>query len=57
MLTLAEFIRDMLQRWYYDRHQAALTMRHQLIDVAQLVISKRIQKCSFMTVKIGRAHV
>ena len=50
MMTLAEFIRDMLQCWYYDRHRVALAMCHQLTDAAQLVILKRIQKCSFMTV-------
>ena len=50
MLTLDEFIRDMLQRWYYDRHQAALSMRYQLTNAAQLMISKCIQKCSFMIV-------
>ena len=50
MLTLAEFIRDMLQRWYYDRHRAALSMCHQLTDAAQLVISKHIHKCILMTV-------
>ncbi|KAK3193818.1 hypothetical protein Dsin_025128 [Dipteronia sinensis] len=34
MLTLAEFIRDMLQHWYYDRYQAAQSIRHQLTDTA-----------------------
>ncbi|KAK3182721.1 hypothetical protein Dsin_030007 [Dipteronia sinensis] len=26
MLTLAEFIRNMLQRWFHDRHRAAQSM-------------------------------
>ncbi|KAK3222974.1 hypothetical protein Dsin_009999 [Dipteronia sinensis] len=54
MMTLAEFIRKMLQRWYYDRHRAAHFIRHQLTDAAYLVISKRIEKCSYMTgAKLG----
>ncbi|KAK2661775.1 hypothetical protein Ddye_000349 [Dipteronia dyeriana] len=28
MLTLAEFIRNMLQRWFHDRYKAAQSMRH-----------------------------
>ncbi|KAK2642576.1 hypothetical protein Ddye_024339 [Dipteronia dyeriana] len=28
MLTLAEFIRNMLQRWFHDHHRAAQSMRH-----------------------------
>ncbi|KAK3230601.1 hypothetical protein Dsin_002482 [Dipteronia sinensis] len=44
MLTLAEFIRNLLQRWFYDRHRAAQSMRHQLTDVAHLVILERVNK-------------
>ncbi|KAK2662501.1 hypothetical protein Ddye_001075 [Dipteronia dyeriana] len=50
MLTLAEFIRNMLQRWFHDRYRAAQTMRHQLTDTAYLVLLKRVEKCGFMTV-------
>ncbi|KAK3230912.1 hypothetical protein Dsin_002793 [Dipteronia sinensis] len=28
MLTLAEFIRNMLQRWFHDRHLVAQSMHH-----------------------------
>ncbi|KAK3182825.1 hypothetical protein Dsin_030111 [Dipteronia sinensis] len=28
MITLVEFIRNMLQRWYYDRHRPAQSMCH-----------------------------
>ncbi|KAK2662370.1 hypothetical protein Ddye_000944 [Dipteronia dyeriana] len=28
MLTLAEFIRNMLQRWFHDRHRVVQSMRH-----------------------------
>ncbi|KAK3204928.1 hypothetical protein Dsin_018974 [Dipteronia sinensis] len=52
MMTLAEFIRDMLQLWYCDRHRAAQSMRHQLTDAVQLVISKCIEKCSYITVTL-----
>ncbi|KAK2644474.1 hypothetical protein Ddye_019669 [Dipteronia dyeriana] len=37
MLALAEFIRDMLQRWFHDRHRAAQSMRHQLTDATHFV--------------------
>ncbi|KAI9185427.1 hypothetical protein LWI28_007152 [Acer negundo] len=50
MMTLAEFIRNMLQKWFHDRHAAARSMRHQLTDVAHLVILKRVEKCNYMTV-------
>ncbi|KAK2656097.1 hypothetical protein Ddye_009149 [Dipteronia dyeriana] len=50
MLTLAEFIRNMLQCWFHDRHRAAQSMRHQLTDTAHLVILKCVDKCNFMTV-------
>ncbi|KAK2642791.1 hypothetical protein Ddye_024554 [Dipteronia dyeriana] len=50
MLTLAEFIRNMLQRWFHDRHRAAQFMRHQLTNTVHLVILKRVDKYNFMTV-------
>ncbi|KAK2635245.1 hypothetical protein Ddye_030037 [Dipteronia dyeriana] len=50
MLNLTEFIRNMLQRWFYDRHRAAQSMRHQLTDATHLVILKCMDKCNFMTV-------
>ncbi|KAI9159772.1 hypothetical protein LWI28_001784 [Acer negundo] len=50
MMTLAEFIRNMLQKWFHDRHAAARSMRHQLTDAAHLVILKRVEKCNYMTV-------
>ncbi|KAK4837908.1 hypothetical protein QYF36_009447 [Acer negundo] len=49
-MTLAEFIRNMLQKWFHDRHAAARSMRHRLTDAAHLVILKRVEKCGFMTV-------
>ncbi|KAK3222023.1 hypothetical protein Dsin_009048 [Dipteronia sinensis] len=45
-----EFIRNMLQRWFHDRHRAAQSMRHQLTDATYLVILERVTKCSYMTV-------
>ncbi|KAK2633790.1 hypothetical protein Ddye_028582 [Dipteronia dyeriana] len=50
MLTLAEFIRNMLQRWFHDRYRAVKSMCHQLTDTAHLVILIRVEKCNFMTV-------
>ncbi|KAK2652626.1 hypothetical protein Ddye_012482 [Dipteronia dyeriana] len=50
MLTLAEFIKNMLQRWFHDRYRAAQTMRHQLTDATHLVLLKRVEKCGFFTV-------
>ncbi|KAK2637575.1 hypothetical protein Ddye_032367 [Dipteronia dyeriana] len=50
MLTLAEFIRNMLQRWFHDRHRAAQSMCHQLTDAAHLVILKHVDKYGYMTV-------
>ncbi|KAK2658704.1 hypothetical protein Ddye_005237 [Dipteronia dyeriana] len=50
MLTLAEFIRNMLQRWFHDRHRAAQSMCHQLTNAAYLVILRRVEKCNFMTI-------
>ncbi|KAK3185063.1 hypothetical protein Dsin_032349 [Dipteronia sinensis] len=51
MLTLAEFIRNMLQRWFHDRHRAAQSMhRHQLTDASHLVMLQRVEKCGYMTV-------
>ncbi|KAK3193069.1 hypothetical protein Dsin_024379 [Dipteronia sinensis] len=44
MLTLAEFIRNMLQRWFHDRHRAAQSMRHQLTYASYLVMLKRVEK-------------
>ncbi|KAK2646213.1 hypothetical protein Ddye_021408 [Dipteronia dyeriana] len=46
----AEFIRNMLQRWFHDRYRAAQSMRHQLTDASHLVILKRVDKCNFKTV-------
>ncbi|KAI9195630.1 hypothetical protein LWI28_016769 [Acer negundo] len=40
LMTLAEFIRNMLQKWFHDRHAAARSMRHRLTDAAHLVILK-----------------
>ncbi|KAI9199116.1 hypothetical protein LWI28_027711 [Acer negundo] len=48
----AEFIRNMLQKWFHDLHAAAWSMRHQLIDAAHLVILKRVEKCNYMTVNL-----
>ncbi|KAK3229112.1 hypothetical protein Dsin_000993 [Dipteronia sinensis] len=45
-----EFIRNMLQRWFHNRHQAAQSMRYQLTDASHLVILERVKKCSYMTV-------
>ncbi|KAK2658894.1 hypothetical protein Ddye_005427 [Dipteronia dyeriana] len=50
MLTLAEFIRNMLQRWFHDRHHTTQSKHNQLIDAAHLVILKRVEKCAYMTV-------
>ncbi|KAK2641996.1 hypothetical protein Ddye_023759 [Dipteronia dyeriana] len=50
MLTLAEFIRNMLHRWFHDRHRAAQSIRHQLTDATHLVILKCVDKCNFITV-------
>ncbi|KAK4840195.1 hypothetical protein QYF36_001997 [Acer negundo] len=50
LMTLAEFIRNMLQKWFHDRHAAARSMRHRLTDAAHLVILKRVEKYGFMTV-------
>ncbi|KAK2663534.1 hypothetical protein Ddye_002108 [Dipteronia dyeriana] len=50
MLTLAEFIRNMLQRWFYNRHCTAQSMRHQLTGVTHLVILKHVEKCAYLTV-------
>ncbi|KAI9165253.1 hypothetical protein LWI28_010499 [Acer negundo] len=44
MMTLAEFIRNMLQKWFHNRHAAARSMPHQLTNAAQLVILKRVEK-------------
>ncbi|KAK3193087.1 hypothetical protein Dsin_024397 [Dipteronia sinensis] len=50
MLTLVEFIRNMLQCWFHYRHRATQSMRHQLTDAAHLVMLKRVEKCGYMTV-------
>ncbi|KAK3193870.1 hypothetical protein Dsin_025180 [Dipteronia sinensis] len=50
MLILAEFVRDMLQRWYYDCYQAIESMHHQSIDAAKLKISKHIGKRKHISV-------
>ncbi|KAK2655331.1 hypothetical protein Ddye_008383 [Dipteronia dyeriana] len=50
MLTLAEFIRNMLQCWFHDRHRAAQAVHHQLTDTTHLEILKRVEKYNFMTV-------
>ncbi|KAI9159788.1 hypothetical protein LWI28_001923 [Acer negundo] len=50
MMTLAEFIRNILQKWFHDRHAAARSMRHQLTDAAHLVILKCVEKFNYMTV-------
>ncbi|KAK2662337.1 hypothetical protein Ddye_000911 [Dipteronia dyeriana] len=50
MLTLAEFIRNMLHRWFHDRHHTAQSMSQQLIDTAHFMILKRVEKCAYMTV-------
>ncbi|KAK2645622.1 hypothetical protein Ddye_020817 [Dipteronia dyeriana] len=46
----AMFIRNMLQRWFHDRHIAAQSMNHQLTDAVHLVILKCVEKCNFITV-------
>ncbi|KAK2648824.1 hypothetical protein Ddye_016313 [Dipteronia dyeriana] len=46
MLTLAEFIRNMLQHLFHDRHRASQSMLHQLTDASHLVILKCVEKCS-----------
>ncbi|KAK2658786.1 hypothetical protein Ddye_005319 [Dipteronia dyeriana] len=50
MLTLSEFIRNMLQCWFDDCHRDAQSMRHQLTDVSHIVILKRVKKCDYMTI-------
>ncbi|KAK2641402.1 hypothetical protein Ddye_023165 [Dipteronia dyeriana] len=50
MLTLAEFIRNMLQKLFYVRHRTVQSMRHQLTDASHLVILKHVEKCAYMTV-------
>ncbi|KAK2655990.1 hypothetical protein Ddye_009042 [Dipteronia dyeriana] len=50
MLTLVEFIRNMLQRWFHDRYRAAQVMHHQLTEETRLVILKFMEKYNFMTV-------
>ncbi|KAK2642417.1 hypothetical protein Ddye_024180 [Dipteronia dyeriana] len=50
MLTLAEFIRNMLQRWFHDHHRTTQSMRHQLTDTTHLVILKTCLECGYMTV-------
>ncbi|KAK2666054.1 hypothetical protein Ddye_004628 [Dipteronia dyeriana] len=52
MLTLLEFIKNMLQKWFHDRHRVAQSMRHQLNDVTHIVILKRVEKCGYMTVNL-----
>ena len=52
LMTLAEFIRNMLQKWFHDRHAVAQAMRHRLTDVAHLVILKGVKKCGYMTVNL-----
>ncbi|KAK2639063.1 hypothetical protein Ddye_026858 [Dipteronia dyeriana] len=52
MLTLAKFIRNMLQRWFHDCHRVAQSMRHQLTDTTHLMILKRVDKFNFMTVNL-----
>ncbi|KAK4844540.1 hypothetical protein QYF36_021423 [Acer negundo] len=39
-----EFIRNMLQKWFHDRHAATRSMSHRLTDAAHLVILKRVEK-------------
>ncbi|KAI9174316.1 hypothetical protein LWI28_015471 [Acer negundo] len=50
LMMLAEFIRNMLQKWFHDRYAAAWSICHRLTDAAHLVILKRVEKCSFMIV-------
>ncbi|KAK2638470.1 hypothetical protein Ddye_026265 [Dipteronia dyeriana] len=47
MLTLAEFIRNMLQRWFHDVYRAAQTMHYHLTDAAHFVLLKLMEKCGF----------
>ena len=49
VMTLGEFIRNMLQKWFYNRHQNALNMRSQLTDAAHEEIAERIAECNHMT--------
>ncbi|KAK2656856.1 hypothetical protein Ddye_009908 [Dipteronia dyeriana] len=50
MLTLAEFIRNILQWWFHYHYRAVKSNRHQFTDAAHLVILKHVEKCGFMTV-------
>ncbi|KAK2655423.1 hypothetical protein Ddye_008475 [Dipteronia dyeriana] len=50
MLTMEEFIRNMLQCWFHDRHRAAQSVSHQLTNAAHLVILKSVDKYNFMTI-------
>ncbi|KAK3198471.1 hypothetical protein Dsin_021886 [Dipteronia sinensis] len=50
MLTLTEFIRNMLQRWFHDRHRAAQSMHHQLTVASHLVMLQQVEKCGYMSV-------
>ncbi|KAK0578664.1 hypothetical protein LWI29_014015 [Acer saccharum] len=50
LMTLAEFIRNMLQKWFHDRHANAQSMRHRLTDAAHLLILRRVEKYGYMTV-------
>ncbi|KAK4851991.1 hypothetical protein QYF36_020100 [Acer negundo] len=49
LMTLAEFIRNILQKWFHDRHAVARSMCHWLTNAAHLVILKQVEKCGFMT--------
>ncbi|KAK3212885.1 hypothetical protein Dsin_017591 [Dipteronia sinensis] len=50
MLTLADFIRNMLQCWFHDRHRAVQSIRHQLTDATHLLMLICVQKFGYMTV-------
>ncbi|KAK2637647.1 hypothetical protein Ddye_025442 [Dipteronia dyeriana] len=50
ILTLAGFIRNMLQMWFHDRHRATQSIRHQLTDATHFVILKHVDKCGYMIV-------
>ncbi|KAK0574649.1 hypothetical protein LWI29_026713 [Acer saccharum] len=50
LMTPAEFIKNMLQKWFHDRHATARSMHHRLTNAAHLMILKRVEKCSYMTV-------
>ena len=50
VMTLADFIRNILQKWFYNCHQATVNMRSQLTDVAHEEIVERIVDCNHMTV-------